>query len=154
VSATADAALRQIAVDVLEQMAFVFVDDAEAPFDELLGGAAASAALTVEGAASEELTVSATEGLVREVASGMTGCEPEEVDVSTFARAVVAELANVFGGEWALQRSGGGARGKVGLPRELTIDEAAGRAVRAAEAGAVLALESELGAVVVTLAAA
>lgn len=153
-SAAADAVLRQIAVDVLEQMAFVFVDEAEAPFDEVLGGAAAAATLTVEGAVSEDITVSATEGLVREVASGMTGCEPEEVDVSTFSRAVVAELANVFGGQWALQRSGGGATAQVGLPRELTVDEAAERAVRAAEAGAVLALESELGAIVVSLAAA
>ena len=48
----------------------------------------------------------------------------------------------------------GGAAAQVGLPRELTVDEAAERAVRAAEAGAVLALESELGAIVVSLAAA
>ncbi|MGC6488662.1 MAG: hypothetical protein ACON4Z_13530 [Planctomycetota bacterium] len=149
--AVSDRDLRQVVADVLEQMAFVFVDDATSSAAEVLAEAAARARLPLEGAADAAVLVAATAGLVREVASGMTGCELAEVDAEAYGPAVVAELANVFGGEWVLRRAGSGGDGKVGLPRALCAAEASALLQRAQERGAVVALESELGALVVSL---
>jgi len=149
-----DPDLGQLAVDALEQMAFVFVEPSDGSAAEVMSEAAASALLVVDGQRPHAITVSATAGLVQEVASGMTGCAPGELDAVADAAAVVAELANVFSGEWARQRVADGGVVQVGLPQALSAASAADWVCRAVERGVVVALESEEGALVVTLSAA
>ncbi|MCK5943467.1 MAG: chemotaxis protein CheX [Planctomycetes bacterium] len=143
--------LQTLVTDALQRMAFVFADDSEVTAGEVLARSSAHAAIELRGPSNYTVTVSATDGLIREVASGMMGCEPDEVDADDHGRAAVAELANVFGGELVMKISTEEETLLIGLPQEL-VDEEAGRlADRAIESGTACVVSSELGDLLVTI---
>ena len=135
----------------LERMAFVITERLSTPPGELLAGCAAHAMLELRGAANATLCVSATPGMVREIASGMLGVDAEEIDVDHHAVATVAELANVLGGELVMQLTGGDTPTSVGLPREAGAGEAGALLQSGAAAAFHVALRSEGGQLLVVV---
>lgn len=104
--------------NALERMAFVFLDVAEESPGEVLAQAAFHAAIDVSNdERSVWLTVSATGGLVREVAANMMGLESDQIDVDEHGEATVCELANIFGGELVMSLGGDETPLRLGLPQ-------------------------------------
>jgi len=144
--------LQGLVTNALERMAFVFTEDSELTAGEVLARAAAHSSIELRGPRNYTVTVSATDGLIQEVASGMMGCEPEEIDVDDHGRAAVSELANVFGGELVMQMSTEEETLLIGLPQEL-VDEEAGRLTdRATNDGITCIVSSDMGDLLVTIA--
>ena len=115
----------------LERMAFVVVEPASATAAEVLARSVAHASIEVRGAEHYVVGVSATPGMVREVAAGMMGLDAEDVDPDEHARATVAELANIFAGELVMLLTAGDSELSLGLPEDLD-DETAGLLLDAA----------------------
>lgn len=143
--------LQDLVTNALERMAFVFTEESDVTAGEVMALARSHAIIELRGVVSHVVTVSATEGIVQEIASGMMGCEPDEIDVDDHGSATVAELANVFGGELVMQLSCDQEGLMIGLPSDLE-DEDAGRMVdRAAVQGLIVVSGSEAGHLVVTV---
>jgi CheY-specific phosphatase CheX len=117
----------------LERMAFVFTEPIAVPAAEVLVHAVAHALIDVKGTQDFGVMVTATAGLVREVASGMMGLEPAAIDVDDHGQATVEELASILAGELIMLLTGGDGQLAVGLPRPAA-DEQAGAMVAAAAA--------------------
>ena len=146
-----DELLQGVVSGALERMAFVFVEQSELTNSEVLALSVAHAAISLRGAQGWTVTVAATAGLVQEVASGMRGCEPEDIDVDDHGRAAVSELANVFGGELVLRMAVEDESLQLGLPEELSDEGAGERCDRATEGGLTCVVGSELGDMLVTV---
>ena len=73
--------LQGVVTNALERMAFVFTDYSELTAGEVLARSSSHSSIELRGPRSYTVTVSATDGLIQEVASGMMGCEPEDIDV-------------------------------------------------------------------------
>ncbi|MFT4840325.1 MAG: hypothetical protein ACI8UD_000984 [Planctomycetota bacterium] len=137
--------LQSVVTRSLERMAFVICESTQLTGGEVLALANAHASIELRGKSNYIVTVSATSGLIQEVASGMMGCEPEEIDVEDHGRATVAELANIFAGELVMQLASQDEGMLIGLPRELD-DEEIGRFLDAtADSGHYTIQASELG---------
>lgn len=137
----------------LERMAFVLAEPSDTPPGEALTHTGHHAAIEIVGeVGSVWLGVSASAGFVRELASGMMGLDPDDVDADEHGEPTVGELANVFGGELLLALGGDRLPMRLGLPRAVG-DEAAGEHVdRAADGpdGWVVVLRSDGGWLVVS----
>lgn len=137
--------LQSVVTNSLERMAFVFCESTQLTGGEVLALASAHASIELRGDTNYVVTVSASSGFIQEVASGMMGCEPEEIDVDDHGRAAVAELANIFGGELVMRLASQDEGMLIGLPRELDDDEI-GRILDAtADGGLCTILATELG---------
>jgi len=112
-----DELLHGVVSGALERMAFVFVEQSELTNGEVLALSVAHAAISLRGAQGWTVTVSATAGLVQEVASGMMGCEPEDIDVDDHGRA---------GGRDVMQHGREGASFQVQLRVDRTTDSGSG----------------------------
>ena len=143
--------LQGVVSGALERMAFVFVEQSELTREEVLALSVAHAAITLRGVQRYTVTVSATAGLVQEVASGMIGCEPENIDVDEHGSAAVSELANVFGGELVLQLAAEDESLQLELPEELSDQAAGERCDHAVDGGVTCVVGSELGDMLVTV---
>lgn len=129
----------------LERMAFVFCEPTDMTGGEVLALAAAHASIELRGATNYVVTVTATPGLIQEVASGMMGCDADEIDVDDHGRATVAELANIFGGELVMQLGTESDGLLIGLPRDMD-DEEAGSVLDSASDGGLCTIQStEMG---------
>jgi CheY-specific phosphatase CheX len=131
---TADSFAGLVAL-ALERMAFLITEPVDQAAAEVLVKAAAHAAIEIKGSERHVLCVSATPGLVREVASGMMGVDADEIDVDDHGRATVGELANILGGELVMLMTSGEGEMALGLPREVTDEEAGQLLDRASENG-------------------
>ncbi|MFT4511807.1 MAG: CheY-specific phosphatase CheX [Planctomycetota bacterium] len=137
--------LQGVVTNSLERMAFVFCESTELTGGEMLALANAHASIELRGDSNYVVTVSASSGFIQEVASGMMGCEPDEIDVDDHGRATVAELANIFGGELAMHLATEKEGMLIGLPRELD-DEGIGRYLDAVGRGGLCSVHAtELG---------
>lgn len=145
--------LQSLVTNALERMSFVFLDEVEATPGEVLAKAAAHALIELRGPTNFTVTVSATDGLVQEVASGMMGCDPSEIDVDDHGRATVAELANVLGGELVMQMTQFDEGLLIGLPQDLADEEAGRHADRAVAAGVVCVVGNDEGSLLITFTA-
>ena len=113
-----------LAAVALERMAFVVSEPSpETTPGEVLVSCAAHAVVAVRGEQGYTLAVGATPGIVREIASGMMGIEPDELDPDDHARATVDELANVLAGELVMLLTGGDGTLALSLPREAAAAE-------------------------------
>jgi hypothetical protein len=136
----------------LERMAFVLADESDEVPGEVLARTGHQAVIELQG---EERTswllVAASDGFVRELASGMMGLEPSEVDPAEHGEATVGELANVFGGEMLLAQGGQFRPMRLGLPKNIGRGEAAKLLDRAATSrdGWTTTLRSDGGALLV-----
>lgn len=147
---TADSFAGLVAL-ALERMAFVITEGIDQTAAEVLVKAAAHAAIEIKGSGRYVLCVSATPGLVREVASGMMGTEADEIDVDDHGRATVGELANILGGELIMLLTSGDGQMALGLPRDVTDEEAGQLLDRAAEGGITCVLGSDAGSLLVAV---
>lgn len=135
----------------LERMAFVVTEPIEQTPAEVLVKAAAHAVIELSGSRNYIVTVSATAGMVREVASGMMGMDSDEIDVDDHGRATVGELANILGGELVMLLTNGDEPMALGLPRDATDDEAGELLDRAQAHGFCCVLGSEAGSLLVAV---
>jgi len=142
--------LRSLVTSALERMAFVFLDDSEATPGEVLARAAAHASIELRGESDFVVTVSVTQGVVCEVASGMMGCDPSEVDCDDHGQATASELANVIGGELVMQMTQYAEGLMIGLPQSLDDEEAGRLADLAGRDGLTCVLGNEDGELLVT----
>lgn len=149
-SVTADSFAGLVAL-ALERMAFVITEPLDTTPAEVLVKAAAHAAVEAAGTGRYVVGVSATPGMVREVASGMMGMDADDIDVDDHARATVAELANIFGGELIMLLTSGDSQMSLGLPRDIGDDEAGGLLDQANERGFTCVLGSDAGSLLVTV---
>ena len=144
--------LAGLVTNALQRMAFVFAEPATMTAGEVLATAVAHASIDLRGGTNYVVTVSATAGMVQEIASGMMGCEPDEIDVDDHGRATVAELANIFGGELVMQLATEASGLLIGLPRDVLDDEAGRLADSAKPAGLCCVVSSDMGQMIVTVA--
>jgi CheY-specific phosphatase CheX len=144
--------LEGIVANALQRMAFVFAEPVSSTAGEVLALAAACASIDLRGPSNFVVTVTATEGLVQEVASGMMGCEPEEIDVDDHGRATVLELANIFGGELVMQLASENDTLLIGLPRDVSIEDAGRHSDQAQQTGLCCVVGSDSGQLLVTVA--
>lgn len=135
----------------LERMAFVITEPLEQTPAEVLVKAAAHAAIDATGAEHYVVCVSATPGMVREVASGMMGMDADEIDVDDHGRATVAELANILGGELIMLLTSGDSQMSLALPRDVDDDEAGNLLDHAIQRGFVVVVGSEAGSLLVSV---
>jgi CheY-specific phosphatase CheX len=103
----------------LERMAFVTAQPIDETAGEVLVHSVAQAFIEATGSDKYTLCLAATAGLVKEVASGMLGMDPDDIDVDDHGRATVSELANILGGELIMLVTGGDAQMSLGLPQDL-----------------------------------
>lgn len=140
-----------VLASALERMAFVICDPCDETPGEVMAKSIAHAVVSATGPVTVQLCVSVTPGMVSEVASGMLGIDSEELDIDEHARAVVTELANIFGGELVMKMTDGEEGMVLSLPQEVG-DEAAGALLDRVEAGGfAICLGSETGQLLVTV---
>lgn len=136
------------AARALERMAFVIAEPGGQTAGEVLARASHHAQIDIcSDSCNAWLMVSATTGFVAEVAAGMMGMDPAEIDVDEHGDATVAELANVLGGELVMALGGAESPMRLGLPVPLD-DETAGQrldAVAGGEAGWSCVLQADSG---------
>ncbi len=149
-SVTADS-FTGLVVMALERMAFVITERATDTPSEVLVDCAAHAVIELRGPQGYAVSVSATPGMVREVASGMMGMEPDDIDVDDHARATVDELANVLAGELVMLLTSGDAEMSLSLPREGLDDEVGRMLDKAAVAGFCVVVGSDTGRLMVAV---
>lgn len=136
----------------LERMAFVLAEPSDVSAGEALTHTGHHSTIEIVGASgSTWLGVSASAGFVRELASGMMGLEPDDVDPDEHGEPTVCELANVFGGELLLALGGDSQPMRLGLPQAIGDTEVGDRVDRATagEDGWVVVLRSDSGWLVV-----
>lgn len=141
----------EVLTNALERMAFVFAEPSNETPGEVFAQTVAHATVRVSGTISIVLCVSATQGMVVEVASGMLGIDGEDIDPDEHARAVVGELANIFGGELVMQMTHGDESVSLSLPRECVDEEAGALLDRTKNGGFAVCLGTENGQLLVTV---
>ncbi|MBM4061248.1 MAG: chemotaxis protein CheX [Planctomycetes bacterium] len=115
---------RILVARALERMAFVVAEPTGESAGEVLARSRHHAAIEITGDDHRAwLLVSATAGFVTEVAAGMMGMDPDEIDADEHGDATVAELANVLGGEFVMALGGDLAPVRLSLPQ--CLDDAA-----------------------------
>lgn len=140
-----------LAAMALERMAFVITQPCFDTPGEVLVHCIAHARIELQGEGAHSVCVSASSGMVKEIASGMMGMEPEDIDVDDHALATVSEIANILGGELMMLLTGGESQMSLGLPNEIT-DEAAGQFLdRSTGSGFQCALENDSGRLLVSV---
>lgn len=76
------------------------------------------ARIAYTGPASGYVFVVASDGFLEELASGLLGCEPDEIDLEVEGRDAIRELANIMGGSVVLEMGGDDCEYRLGLPEE------------------------------------
>lgn len=135
----------------LERMAFVVTEPVGDSTAEILVKAVAHAVIELNGSSRHVVAVSATAGMIREVAAGMMGMDSEEIDVDDHGRATVGELANILGGELVMLLTNGDEAMALGLPRDATDEEAGELLDRANARGFCCVLGNESGSLLVSV---
>lgn len=154
--------LGYLAVDALERIAFIMSEVCDA--DDLTEPFAASrrARISVSGVADGHVWLESDDGFARELAAGMLGTDPDDIDPATDGELALAELANIIGGSLAVEWGGRDETYRIGLPepgfaapeasREATADvnaesgREAGRETGPAVSGTIVAyVAGEIG---------
>lgn len=149
-SVTADSFAGLVAL-ALERMAFVVVEPGDTDREEVLDGCIAHACVRISGEVERVVCVSASSGLVSEVAAGMMGIDVTEIDAAEHGVATVAELANVLGGELVMLLTGGDSTLTLGLPREVDAAEARECLARSSDKGFAVVLGADTGRLLVVV---
>lgn len=110
----ASSTLADMAVQMLERTAMVLAEPAPENADP--GEDLRYATIAFAGPSRGTLTVGATEGFLREVAAGLLGVEPEQVNVQAEGLDALKEMANMLGGSVVLALSGQTCEYSLGLP--------------------------------------
>lgn len=106
--------LAGLTIDMLERTAMVLAEPA------VEGAAPASATrcarIVFSGPTRGTLMLCADDGFVRELAAGLLGIEPSEIDVDTQGADALKEMANMIGGSVIVALSGETCEYSLGLP--------------------------------------
>lgn len=127
-------ALAGLVLDALERTAFVLAEPAA---DGAAGAATAPwyvSRVDFAGPQCGRVVLAASDGFARELAAGLLGIEPEEVDPGQQGRQAIDELANILGGSVVLALGGDEQPFRLGLPAPAdaaTIDECRRSSIRA-----------------------
>lgn len=109
--------LADLTIEALERTAFVLADPAEStPNLSDLSSRAIGARIKYAGEENGEFFLFASEGFVIELASGLLGVEPEEVDLSVHGDDALRELSNILGGSLILELGAEQRPISLGLP--------------------------------------
>lgn len=111
--------LQTIIMRALERIAFLVVDPSDPDVTNDLPPAYASASVPFEGCASGTVVVSASKGFLIELASGIMGVEPEEVNVDVEGLDALREITNILGGEVVRSLGGDDNPCRLGLPEVI-----------------------------------
>ena len=112
--------LAELAIDALSQTAFMFADYVDSDEAEELPGSVCFACIKYSGPTTGTLSLAASEGFVRELASGLLGEDPEEIDFDVDGSDAFRELANIIGGSLILSLGGDRMELLLGLPEDMS----------------------------------
>jgi CheY-specific phosphatase CheX len=117
--------LADMTIRILERTAMVLAE----PADSDAGQPAPSrfARIAFQGPTNGTLTVCASDDFLCEVAAGLLGAEPSDVDVSVQGLDALKEMANMLGGSVILALSGETCEYSLGLPEIVAAAPAASR---------------------------
>jgi hypothetical protein len=110
--------LAEATVSALERTAMVLAELADDVDDH--EPATAFARIAYSGPSKGALTLAATEGFMRELASSLLGVEPDEVEVDVQGIDALKEMANILGGSVIVAMSGESCDFSLGLPGIVT----------------------------------
>ncbi|MCA9003346.1 MAG: hypothetical protein KDB61_15590 [Planctomycetes bacterium] len=109
--------LQDLTQDILGKMAFMFVEPA---MDELDFGGSLRACVDFKGPdGTDRLVLEGSAGFLTELASGLLGLEPDEVDKNVEGLHSLKEIANVLAGEIIRECGGEHAHFTLGIPYAL-----------------------------------
>jgi hypothetical protein len=106
--------LTNIIIIMLERTAMVLAEPASE--DNATPPQARFACIKYRGPSEGALVLAATDGFLRELAGGLLGVEPAEVDLDRFGSDALKEMANIVGGSVILALSGEVCEYSLGLP--------------------------------------
>ncbi len=114
--------LIEATVTALERTAMVLAEPATDADDH--EPATAYARILYNGPTSGTLTLAATDGFLRELASSLLGVEPEEIEVAEQGLDALKEMANILGGSVIVAMSGDTCDFSLGLPSIVSTSDA------------------------------
>lgn len=106
--------LAEATVSALERTAMVLAEPADDTDDH--EPATTYARIAYSGPSAGTLTLGATDGFLRELASSLLGVEPEEIEVAEQGLDALKEMANILGGSVIVAMSGESCDFSLGLP--------------------------------------
>lgn len=111
--------LAEMVSDALERTCFMISDPAEPQTVAQQGFDLHHAArIAYTGPNTGTIHLFASDGFLEELASGLLGCEPDEIDIERDGRDAIRELANILGGSVTLELGGDRAEHRLGLPED------------------------------------
>lgn len=129
----------------LERMAFVIAEPSIAPAAAVFEATEYFASVTIRGQGEGFVLVAASGGFTQEVAAGMLGVEPADIDPHEQGDATMQEMANVLGGHAIHEGAGDDSPLQIGLPQSLDRKAAAPLLERAVRDGFTGVLQGERG---------
>jgi len=133
--------LARMTVSMLERTAMVLAEPAEP--DAPQPPPTHFARIAYSGPSSGTVTLAATDGFLRELASSLLGVEPAEISIESHGQDALREMTNIVGGSVLLALSGETCEYSLGLPALIPASEAA--ATKAATAHAECAVTTDAG---------
>lgn len=112
-------ALERVTIEALERTAFVLVDPCD---PEDTAPPTHFAQIRFTGPRDGSITVSASEGFLRELASSLLGIESDEIEIETEGLDAIRELANILGGSVLNDIGGQDSEFSLGLPELVDGD--------------------------------
>lgn len=104
--------LSRMVASVLERTMFIFAEPASPTEPQSQW----KSAITFSGSFSGAVTVTATEGFVRQLVGGFVSVEPQDADLSQYGQDAMNELANLVGGQIVAALGGEDRPIRLGLP--------------------------------------
>lgn len=130
--------LAAVLARTLEEAAFVFTEEAEAP-PPALGERAIAARITFAGPGEGELTLTTSAALAATLAANLLGEDEGGAEVVGDDEDAVGEVLNMIAGAWAVEAFGDEVPCRLGLPRVAWVTkEEHAAALAAADATATL----------------
>ncbi len=114
--------LSQMTINMLERTAMVLAEPA--PPDASLPSPSHVAQIVYSGPSSGSITLAASEGFLRELASSLLGVEPSEVTIESHGHDALREMANIVGGSVLLALAGDQCEYSLGLPALIPAADA------------------------------
>lgn len=116
-------ALAQMTISVLERTAMVLAEPAQPGANQ--PAPTSFARIVYSGPSSGSITLAATEGFLRELASSLLGVDPSEVSIDSHGHDALREMANIVGGSVLLALAGDQCEYSLGLPALIQPADAA-----------------------------
>lgn len=111
--------LTDMVTEALERTCFMVSDPSDADAVAAHGYRCTHCArIAYSGPGAGHVFVLSSDGFLEELASGLLGCEPDEINLNVEGRDAIKELANIMGGSVILELGGDDCEYRLGLPEE------------------------------------